>query len=120
MATPWPTTLPEPFVDFQESWEMPVVETTMEMGIDKARPMFTETPRLFTVTFMALDADEKEDMTDYFQSIGWGGGTITWTHPGTSESIYVKLKGPVVFQHIGKDLWTTTIQFKRVPNAIAV
>lgn len=120
MATTWPTTLPDPHVSFAEEWDMPVVDTTMEMGVYRSRPMFTATPREFTITYPALDADEKTDLTDFLESIGWGGGTIIWTYPDGATTHYVKFMGPLRFQHIGNSKWSTTFRLKKVPDAVAV
>ena len=118
MATAWPSALPDPFVDFHETWDMPTVTSQTEMGVDRSRPLFTEPNRTYTVTWTYLSADEKSDITDFFESIGWGAGDITWTHPGDSSTIYVRLVGPVTFRSIGNNKWALTIQFKRVPDSV--
>ena len=118
MATEWPMTLPDPFMDFYEEWDMPTTKTVVEMGIEKVRPLFTEAHRTYTVTFPVLTADQKDDMTDFFEDIGWGGGDITWTHPASAAVVYVRLDGSLVFRGIGNNEWTTTFRLKRVPNAV--
>ncbi len=120
MATEWPITLPDPFIDFKESWDMPSVTSQTEMGVSRNRILFTSANRLYTVRWPYLTADEKEDITDFFNFIGWNAGYIEWTHPGDASTLYVRLHGPVQFQSIGSNKWTTTLQFLRVDNAAAI
>jgi hypothetical protein len=120
MATDWPSTLPSFGIDFYEDWEMPVTKTSVETGIEKVRPMWTQPDRIYTITFPGLDADDKTDLTDYFEDIGWGGGIIRWTHPTDASVIYVRLDGPLSFTHLGGDQWATTFRLKRVPDEVAI
>jgi len=117
----WPSGLPEPSVDFQEAWDMPTVSSPTEMGMPRQRPEFTYTPIRYSIVFPFLTEDEKTDITDHFDGIGWGGGITRWTHPGSgAATVYTRLQGSVNFRALGNYKYSCFFVWEKVPDEAAL
>jgi len=115
MAVNFPSSLPQPTIDFYESYVRPAIRSEMELGYVKTRPRWTRTRRRFTLRWTSLTSFEKTVLVDFLEGIGYGGGSFMWTNPlGEShdESEYVLADGvdEIMFKYVAPDRWAVELE----------
>jgi len=83
MADPlWPASLPQtPFGNDAPTYTPVdnILRSKMQGGVDKARPLFTATSAMITITLMLTQAQRDTLIDDFFKTTLGYTGTFTWT-----------------------------------------
>jgi len=109
----WPSDLPTPVLPLADEFDMPVIESTKEMGVRQTRPKYTDEDNRLFLFWPVLTDTHKLDILTFFREIGWGGTIFEFPHPHTEDIINVRLVGKVRFEARGASLWMLSLQLEK-------
>lgn len=87
---------------YSEVTEDPSMSLETEGGYTYTRPRYTRRPRkTWTIGFTDLTNEEKESLSEFYNTVKGGSEAFYWTHPIDKKDIVVRLGSQIKFNYTG-------------------
>ena len=104
-----------PEYPLKETFEDNLIKSSMENGVVKTRPRFTNVRRSFELEWSLLDNDSKDALEQFFLTkTKCGSLPFKWLHPHSEKSYSVRFSEPPAFNLKMKDYWQVSVKLQEV------